>query len=100
MAKIDKVQVLMDGEPELTSTVQVFVRAYKVLVPDDETEYYANVTYEERRYEALTTELEGILYCTDIDLDEIPEQHVREVEDALRKSLALEGMQVDELEPV
>jgi hypothetical protein len=100
MAELDKVQVLVDGEPELTSTIQVFVKTYKVLVPGDENEYYASVTYEERNYEALSTELHGMLYCTDINLDEVPEEHARKVEDAIRKALALDGVQVDELEPV
>ena len=100
MAVTETVQVLKDGEPELTSSVHIFIKGYKVLVPGSKEEYYANVTYEERDYEALTTELRGLLYCTDIDLDEVPEEYSRDVEDAIRKSLVLDGIQIDELEPV
>ena len=99
MAEVKTVQVLKDGEPELSSTVRVFLRTYKVLVPDSEEEYYANITYEERNYAALSEDLSGMLFCTDIDLDEVPEEHQHEVENLVRKSLALEGISADELVP-
>jgi len=96
MAAENKVQVLKDGEPELTSTISTFVRSYKVLVPGYTEEIYANITYEQRNYEALAESLSGMLYCTDIDLDEVPEEFVADVESLIRKSLALDGIEVSE----
>ena len=98
MAEVKTVQVLKDGEPELSSTVRVFLRSYKVLVPDSEEEYYANITYEERNYAALSEDLSGMLFCIDVDLDEVPEEHQEEVMNLIRKSLVLEGISTDELE--
>jgi hypothetical protein len=91
-----EVQVLKDGDPEIISTVHKYSSIYRIIIPGTEEEFYATVTYEERNYEALSENLKGMLYCTEINLEEIPAEHVKRVESQIKKSLTLEGIELDD----
>lgn len=93
-----KVQVTVDGEPELTSTVSTFTRAYKVVASDGKV-YYATVSYEEASAKLLGEDESYERTCTEINTEELPEDDFdlqNEVEEQVSALLVAEGINIED----